>query len=123
MSLTNLLDQPLIDYQEGAIQLDTDAVRQALTIEKDYTTHQLNFFNNYDSQQIDALAAGTPFGLLEMSDIALGTLHPLGYQRPSPRSSKAFPTKTAALQQKFPATQWPVPTHSIRSNAQNCSII
>lgn len=77
LSLTNLLDQPLIDYQEGAIQLDTDAVRQALTIEKDYTTHQLNFFNNYDSQQIDALAAGTPFGLLEMSDIALGTLHPL----------------------------------------------
>ena len=77
LSLTNLLDQPLIDYQQGAIQLDTDAVRQALTIEKDYTTHQLNFFNNYDSQQIDALAAGTPFGLLEMSDIALGTLHPL----------------------------------------------
>ena len=77
LSLTNLLDQPLLDYQAGAIQLDTDAVRQALTIEKDYTTHQLNFFNNYDSQQIDALAAGTPFGLLEMSNIALGTLHPL----------------------------------------------
>ena len=77
LSLTNLLDQPLLDYQAGTIQLDTDAVRQALTIEKDYTTQQLNFFNNHDSQQIDALAEGTPFGLLEMSDIALGTLHHL----------------------------------------------
>ena len=52
LSLTNLLDQPLIDYPGCAIQCDTDCVRQALTIEKEYTQHNRTFLNNYKSPQI-----------------------------------------------------------------------
>lgn len=77
LSLTNLLEQPLMDYTQGTVQLDTEPVRQALTIEKEYIANQLHFFDNYSPDQVDALAEGTPAGVVEMSDLALGTLHSL----------------------------------------------
>lgn len=80
LSLTNLLQQPLIDYAAGQVYLDTEPVRQALETEKAFATSQLNFFDSYDPAQIEAMAAGTPLGAVEMSNGALSILRPFAAQ-------------------------------------------
>lgn len=80
LSLTNLLQQPLIDYAAAEVCLDTEPVRQALETEKTFATSQLNFFDSYDPAQIQAMAAGTPLGTVEMSDGALSILRPFAAQ-------------------------------------------
>ena len=65
LSLTNLLQQPLIDYAAGQVYLDAEPVRQALETEKTFATSQLNFFDSYDPAQIRRWRPGPRWVLLK----------------------------------------------------------
>lgn len=79
LSLTNLLQQPLIDYAAGQVYLDTEPVRQALETEKTLPRAS-STFSTVMTRRRSMRWRPTLLGAVEMSNGALSILRPFAAQ-------------------------------------------
>lgn len=80
-SMTSALSQPIIDYKNHAINLDTVSCRQTLAYEKEFRTGEISYemhnglFDSFNPEVVrDNFANGEPFASLDPSYMTVGLL-------------------------------------------------
>ena len=80
-SMTSALSQPIIDYKNHTINLDTASCRQTLAYEKEFRTGEISYemqnglFDSFNPEVVqDYFANGEPFASLDPSYMTVGLL-------------------------------------------------
>lgn len=80
-SMTSALSQPIIDYKNHTINLDTVSCRQTLAYEKEFRTGEISYemqnglFDSFNPEVVqDYFANGEPFASLDPSYMTVGLL-------------------------------------------------
>lgn len=80
-SMTSALSQPIIDYKNHIINLDTASCRQTLAYEKEFRTGEISYemqnglFDSFNPEVVqDYFANGEPFASLDPSYMTVGLL-------------------------------------------------
>ena len=78
--MTDILAQPIVDYQEHTVNIGSDAYRRALELDKIFRTGSISWeaqgvpFDNRKDQVLQQFEAGTPFAVLYETDISMNLL-------------------------------------------------
>lgn len=78
--MTDILAQPIVDYQEHTVNIGSDAYRRALELDKIFRTGSISWeaqgvpFDNRQDQVLQQFEAGTPFAVLYETDISMNLL-------------------------------------------------